>query len=68
MLSREEFNEQTQPIMERASAYFHGADLPNWFYKPHPQLEGRSVAQAINSGDADKVHAILDRLDSDGYL
>ena len=51
-----------RPIRERLAEFYTDAEILRWISEAHPQLGGRTPAQAILSGAAGEVHAILDRL------
>ncbi len=55
-------------IRNRLSEYYTPEESDMWITSPHPQLEGQRPIDVMARGDYDAVHAILDRLDGDGYL
>lgn len=57
-----------RPIRHRLADIYTDAEILRWLHAPHPQLGGRSPAQAILSGGAGEVHAILDRLADGAHL
>lgn len=60
--------EDVRRVVDRLKPYYLGEEIAVWLSVPHPQLGGDTPAAVINSGDAGQVHAIIDRLDSDGYI
>lgn len=60
--------EDVKRIIQRLKPYYLGEEIAVWLCVPHPQLAGDIPAAVINSGDVGEVDAIIDRLDSDGYL
>lgn len=56
-----------RPIRQRLSDFYPEAELDRWIYRGHPQLDGRTPAAAVDSGNAEAVHRIIDRMD-DGEL
>jgi uncharacterized protein (DUF2384 family) len=57
-----------RPIRQRLADLYTEAELMHWMHTSHPQLGGRTPAQAILSGAAGEVHAILDRLSDGAHL
>jgi hypothetical protein len=57
-----------RPIRQRLADLYTETELMRWMHSAHPQLGGRSPAQAILSGAAGEVHAILDRLADGAHL
>ena len=57
-----------RPIRQRLADFYTEAELDLWIYRPHPQLDGVSPATAVDSGDAEAVHRIIDRLDEGAYF
>lgn len=57
-----------RPIRQRLAEYYSEAELDLWIHRPHPQLQGRTPARAVDAGEAEAVHAIIDRLDGGAYL
>lgn len=63
-----ELADQIQKIQQRLDDYYTSGEQVLWLTRPHPQLEGISALQAIENGDSQAVHTILDRLDACAYL
>ena len=59
---------QLHYIVSRLDDYYTPDEVRLWLYAPHPQLEGRPAIDAIVSGQAADVIAVLDRLDAEVYL
>lgn len=57
-----------RPIRQRLAEYYTEAEIDLWIYRPHPLLGGRSPALAVDSGNAEAVHAVIDRLDDGAFL
>lgn len=57
-----------RPIRQRLADFYTEAELDLWIYRVHPQLDGRTPAGAVDAGDAEDVHRIIDRLDEGAYL
>jgi hypothetical protein len=57
-----------RPIRQRLADFDTEPELMRWMHALHPQLGGRTPAQAILSGAAGEVHAILDRLADGAHL
>ena len=55
-------------VLARLHLYYSEAEARLWLTEPHPQLDGNSADDAIAAGQSDIVHAIIDRLESDGHL
>lgn len=60
--------DRIQKIMKRLDEYYSPAEQVLWLTRDHPQLEGLSALEAIENGDDQWVHTILDRLDACAYL
>jgi hypothetical protein len=58
---------ERRPIRQRLAEFCTEAELDLWIYRWHPQL-GCTPAQAVDSGRADEVHRIIDRMDEGAYL
>lgn len=39
-----------------------------WFYRPHPQLNGRTPKEVCEDGGLAEVEAIVDQLESGGHV
>ena len=57
-----------RPIRQRLAEYYTEAEIDLWIRRPHPQLGGRPPARAVDAGEAEAVHAIIDRMDEGGFL
>ena len=55
-------------VVMRLNGHYTPGEIRAWLYACHPQLEGRRAIDAINEDKAEKVIAILDRLDADAYV
>lgn len=55
-------------VVMRLSEYYTPEEIRAWLYARHPQLEGRRAIDVIYEDQAEKVIAILDRLDADAYV
>lgn len=55
-------------IWARLLTYYSEEEAAAWLEAAHPQLGNHSAAHMIHQGEADAVHAVLDRLDADGYV
>lgn len=60
--------DEMQRIRKRLGDFYSPPEILLWLRSPHPQLGGRKAVDAVMAGEANKVHAILDRLNSDGYV
>ncbi len=56
------------PIVVRLGNYYTKEEADRWLNSPHPQLGGQTAAHLIAIGQDNDVHAVLDRLEADGYL
>jgi uncharacterized protein (DUF2384 family) len=56
-----------RPIRQRLADWYTEADIDRWLYGPHPELGGRWPAHAVDQGDAESVHRVIDRLDDGVY-
>lgn len=57
-----------RPIRQRLAEIYTEPELLRWMHAVHPQLGDRTPAQAILSGGAAEVHAILDRMAARAHL
>lgn len=57
-----------EDIEVRLDEYYTPSEIQTWLTSNHPQLEGQRPCDLIKRGEYDKVHEVLDRLDSAGYL
>ena len=55
-------------IVRRLQDYYTSEEIRTWLYARHPQLAGERALDLINTDRTVYVLAVLDRLDSDGYL
>ena len=55
-------------VVRRLQDYYTSEEIRTWLYARHPQLAGERALDLINSDRTVDVLAVLDRLDSDGYL
>ena len=55
-------------LRERLAKYYTPEEADLWICSPHPQLEGQRPIDLMDRGESEAVFAILDRLDSDGFL
>lgn len=57
-----------RPIRQRLAEFYTEAELDLWIYRPHPQLDGQPPRLLVDSGRAEEVHRIIDRMDTGQYL
>lgn len=57
-----------RPIRQRLANFYTEVELDLWIYRPHPQLGGCTPALAVDRGDAETVHKIIDRLDEGAFI
>ncbi len=55
-------------IVMRLGEYYTPDEVRVWLYARHPQLEGKRAIDLIYEDRAERVIAILDRLDADAYV
>lgn len=55
-------------IEARLSEYYSDEEIGRWMCEPHPQLAGETALSVAEAGHPERVHAIIDRLDSGAYL
>lgn len=53
-----------RPIRQRLADIFSEAELDLWIYRPHPQLNDVPPRHLVDLGQAEEVHALIDRLES----
>lgn len=58
----------TARTYRRLLDYYEPDEVDTWLSSPHPQLGGESALGAIAAGRDREVHAVIDRLDTDGYI
>lgn len=57
-----------RPIRQRLAEFYTEAELDLWVYLPHPQLDGQPPKLLVDSGRAEEVHRLIDRLAADAYI
>ena len=55
-------------IWKRITEAYTVSEAIRWLTLPHPQLEGEKPGDLIRQGRAERVHGVLDRLDSGTHL
>ena len=58
---------ELQKVVDRLGGFYDAAEAMVWLVSPHPQLNGRRPVDVIRNGHPERVHAIIDRLDSSVY-
>lgn len=53
-----------RPIRQRLAAYLSEADLDRWIYRPHRQLGNQPPSRLVDTGHAEEVHQLIDRMAS----
>jgi len=53
-----------RPIRQRLAELYTEAELDLWIYRPHPQLGGQSPCRLVDTGRAEHVHQLIDRMTS----
>lgn len=59
---------QYQNALKRLLEYYTDEEAREWLHVAHPQLDGKKPIDLIKVDQSQMVHAVLDRLDADGYL
>ena len=59
---------QYQNVLNRLLEYYTDPEAWKWLHVAHPQLDGKKPIDLIKADQSQMVHAVLDRLDADGYL
>lgn len=57
-----------RPIRQRLAEFYTEAELDLWIYRPHPQLGDQSPCRLVDSGRAEEVHQLIDRMESGTYI
>jgi uncharacterized protein (DUF2384 family) len=55
-------------IRQRLAEFYTEAELELWIYRAHPQLNGQSPRHLVDTGRAEEVHRLIDRMDAGCYL
>lgn len=55
-------------ISDALRDFYSSADLIEWWTSPHPQLDGRTATDVLESGEGARLWAIADQLRSGAYL
>ena len=61
-------DEVTDKIKERLRSYYTEDEISQWLSAPHPLLGGETANDLIARGETDKVHHVINILDTDGYI
>lgn len=54
-------------ILDQLSQFYQPEEAKLWIFSPHPDLAGQRPADAIRSGETERVLAIIDRLQSAAF-
>jgi len=57
-----------RPIRQRLAEFYTETELDLWIYRPHPQLGNVPPRLLVDRGQAEEVHALIDRLDAAAYI
>jgi transcriptional regulator with XRE-family HTH domain len=55
-------------VLDQLAAVYEPDEARLWLFRPHPDLDGRSPAQAIAEDRIDEVLAVIERLQTGAYV
>ncbi len=64
----EAFWDDVRKVAQRLDPCYEPLEKIQRLNEPHPQLGGESATALILDGKTDQVHAVIDRLDTDGFV